>query len=54
MRAPTAEERESMYWMSDEEWYRINEETGCFELTDEAPERAVESFELYCERNHRS
>lgn len=54
MRAPTVEERESMYWMSDEEWYRINEETGCFELTDEAPERAVESFKLYCERNHRS
>lgn len=52
MRAPTAEERESMYWMSNEEWYRINEETGRFELTDKAPERAAKSFELYCKRNN--
>lgn len=54
MRAPTVEEKESMYWWSNEAWYRINKEKDCFELTDEAPERAVKSFKLYCERNHRS
>lgn len=54
MRIPTAEERESLYWRKNEGWYRINKEKDCFELTDEAPERAVKSFELYCKRNHRS
>lgn len=42
---------EYMYWMSNDDWYRINKEKQCFELTDEAPERAVKSFEMYCERN---
>lgn len=54
MRAPTFEEKESMFWVSEESWYRINKETGDIELTDEAPDRAVESFKLYCERNRRS
>jgi uncharacterized protein YbaR (Trm112 family) len=54
MRAPTAEERESLYWKSDESWYRINEDKESYELTDEAPERAVKSFELYCKRKHLS
>ena len=44
--------RESMYWMKDKTWFRINEK-GRFELTDAAPERARKSFELYCKRNHR-
>lgn len=39
--------REFMYWCSNKEWYRINEEKDCFELTDKAPERAKQSFELY-------
>lgn len=38
--------KEIMYWMSDPSWYRINEKTGKFELTEEAPERARKSFEL--------
>ena len=45
---------ESMYWRTNPDWYRVNKEKDCYELTDDAPERAVESFKLYCERNHRS
>lgn len=37
---------ERTYWMSNNEWYRINYEKGCFELTDAAPERAKKSFEM--------
>lgn len=38
--------KESLYWKSNKEWYRINED-GEFELTELAPERAQKSFELY-------
>lgn len=41
--------REPLYWKSNETWYRINEEKDCFELTDQAPPRAIKSFESYCE-----
>ena len=44
--------KESMYWVKNEEWYRVNREKGGIELTDKAPERARKSFELYCERNN--
>lgn len=43
---------EVMYWSTNEEWYTINKEKDCFELTNKAPERAIKSFELYKERNH--
>lgn len=43
---------EVMYWHKNKEWYRINEEKDCFELTDKAPERAVASFEMYKKLNH--
>lgn len=33
-----------LYWMTNEKWYRINEEKDCFELTAEAPARAIRSF----------
>ena len=39
--------REFMYWRTNKEWYRINSEKDCFELTDKATERARKSFELY-------
>ena len=42
---------ESMYWMENDEWYRINRERDCIELTPEASPRAVESFRLYRLRN---
>ena len=38
---------ESMYWMSNEDWFRINHERDCFELTPKAPKRAAESFRMY-------
>ena len=39
--------KEMMYWLSDPSWYRINEETDDFELTDNAPERAKRSFDMW-------
>lgn len=36
-----------MYWMSNPAWYKVNEELDRFELTEEAPEKAKKSFELY-------
>lgn len=38
---------ERTYWMTDKNWYRVNEEKDCFELTDEAHPRARESFALW-------
>lgn len=43
--------REMMYWHSNKEWYRVNTEKDCYELTDKAPQRAVESFEMYKKQN---
>ena len=43
--------REAMYWISVDSWNRINKD-GQFELTEEAPERAVKSFELWCKINN--
>ena len=40
--------QEPLYWKTNKTWYRINKERDCFELTDQAPPRAVESFKLYC------
>ena len=37
----------SLYWETNPEWYRINEETDEYELTDKAPPEAVESFKLF-------
>ncbi|MGI6721008.1 MAG: hypothetical protein ACOX4I_00400 [Anaerovoracaceae bacterium] len=35
-----------MYWMLDDAWYVENKETPYgFEMTKEAPKRAIESFE---------
>ena len=38
---------ERTYWMTNDDWYRINKEKDCFELTDAAPERARKSFALW-------
>ena len=48
-------DKEFMYWRSNKEWYRINRENDCFELTEAAPERARQSFELYkkMQANHK-
>ena len=42
---------EAMYWMRNDEWFTVNHDKDCFELTDAAPPRAVESFKLYLLRN---
>lgn len=38
---------ECMYWATNELWFRLNPETKMLELTDEAPERARKSFEMW-------
>ena len=44
--------KESLFWKTNKEWYRINREKDCYELTEKAPKRARESFELYKSKNH--
>lgn len=39
-------DRESRFWKTDKNWYRINA-NGDFELTESAPERAQKSFALF-------
>ena len=41
-----------MYWMKNPAWYTINEKLDRFELTEEAPEKAKRSFELYKKVNN--
>lgn len=36
-----------MYWMTNQDWYRINYVKDCFELTDKAPARARRSFAIW-------
>ena len=43
---------EPMYWHKNKEWYYIDREKDCFVLTDAAPERARQSFELYKKINN--
>lgn len=43
---------ESMYWLENNSWVKVDNERDCLELTSEAPPRAVASFRLYLERNH--
>lgn len=43
--------RELMYWHSNKNWFRRIEEIPYFELTDEAPERALKSFEMWKKDN---
>lgn len=31
---------ESLFWKTNKEWYRVNKEKDCYELTEKAPERA--------------
>lgn len=39
--------KERLFWMSNPEWYKLNYEQDCYELTDKAPEEAIKSFELW-------
>lgn len=38
---------ERLYWMTNNDWYRINKQKDCFELTEVAPERAKRSFAMW-------
>lgn len=38
--------KESLYWKTNKNWWRVTE-AGEYELTEEAPERAKKSFELW-------
>ena len=38
---------ELMFWHRDPSWYRLNPETKKLEMTKDAPERAVKSFEAW-------
>jgi len=40
-------DREPLYWKSNKDWYAIDRDKDEYKLTDEAPERAIKSFELY-------
>lgn len=42
---------ESTYWASNPAWFRINKATDKFELTEEAPERAKQSFAMWNNSN---
>lgn len=43
---------ELLYWYKDESWYEYNEENDSYTLTENAPERAKASFELWKEFNN--
>lgn len=45
-------DHEIIYWRSNKEWYKIDEKHDCFVLTDKAPQRAKDSFELYKKANN--
>ena len=42
---------EAMYWKTNRKWYVANYEKDCFELTEMAPPRAIDSFKLYLKEN---
>lgn len=41
-----------MYWTNNPTWYRVNKKLDRYELTDEVPEKARRSFELYKKTNN--
>ena len=43
---------EAMYWKKNKEWYTANYERDRYELTKEAPPRAIESFRMYLRQNN--
>ena len=38
---------EKVFWLSNPQWYRINKEKDCFEMTEAAPAKARISFEIW-------
>ena len=42
---------EMLYWRKDKSWYEYNQETDSYSLTEKAPQRARESFEMWKDFN---
>lgn len=42
--------RELMYWHSNKDWYILNHTTHKYELTEKAPQRALENFKKWYEQ----
>lgn len=38
---------ELLYWRKNKSWYKYNQETDSYYLTEEATQRAKESFEMW-------
>ena len=47
MKAMTGSKK-ALFWKTNPEWYKINKEKDCYELTDKAPKEAIDSFKLFC------
>ena len=43
---------EAMYWISNKDWFVVNDELDRFELTRLAPPRAIDSFRLWLKENN--
>lgn len=39
--------KEISFWMSNDDWYHINEDLDRFEINESAPKEAKESFEKW-------
>lgn len=48
MRALTQRERESMYWMDEEDYWRFNDENNVV-FSRDVPRRVLDSYVLYCD-----
>ena len=38
------------YFMMDREWYYFDEEAWCYKLTDKAPQKAIDSYNEFYEK----
>lgn len=45
---------ESTFWLTNKNWYRINEEKDCFEILESAPTDAKISFEVWAGKRRSS
>ena len=42
---------ELLYWRKDKSWYEYDEKTDSYSMTENAPDRAKASFEMWKEFN---
>ena len=48
----SARNKDAMFWMTNDDWYMIDNETNQFILTEKAPPKAHRSFEKYKKINN--